>query len=147
MNDYPSYAKRHAKKSPLLADTLSAYLFGGLICALGQALFMGYEQLLDTETARLLTAVTLIALSALLTGLDLFDSIAKHAGAGTLVPITGFANAVVSCAIDARDEGMTSGVGSKIFTVAGPVILYGLLAGVAYGILYLLTGWSGIGGA
>lgn len=140
MDQYSAYAKKRAVRSPLLTDTFAAFLVGGSICAFAQALHSGYEAVLNPETAKLLVPVTLIALTALLTGLDLFDSIAKFAGAGTLVPITGFANAVVSCAIDNRDEGMVLGLGAKIFTIAGPVILYGTLASVLYGVfLYLGT--------
>ncbi len=140
MNYYPDYAKRHAKRSPLLRNCTLAFLTGGCICALGEGLFLLFSSFGAKEmAARTLVSIALIALSALLTGLDLFDSIAKHAGAGTLVPITGFANAVVSCAIDNRDEGLVLGVGAKIFTVSGPVILYGTVAGILYGVVLVLT--------
>ncbi len=142
MNQYPAYARRHAAKSPLVKDCILAFLVGGSICALGEGLYYLFSSLsLQADAARTGVSITLIGTAALLTGFDLFDSIAKFAGAGTLVPITGFANAVVSCAIDNRDEGLVLGVGAKIFTVSGPVILYGTLAGVLYGIILLLGGF------
>jgi stage V sporulation protein AC len=103
-------------------------------------LLTGYEALgLDTEKSSMLTSVTLVALSVLLTGLSLYDNIAKHAGAGTLVPITGFANAVSSAAIEFKTEGFILGVGAKMFTIAGPVIVYGVSASVVYGLIYWIT--------
>jgi stage V sporulation protein AC len=138
---YPRYASAHAPKSPLIPDCLRAFFIGGSICAVGQLFSALYRKIpaLDQDGASLLTSVTLIFLAVLFTALGLFDKLAKFAGAGTLVPITGFANAVASPAIDSRAEGMILGVGSKIFTVAGPVILYGTLAGVVYGVFYWLT--------
>ncbi len=139
--NYSTYAKQRAARSPLLSDTFAAFWVGGSICAFAQALFEGYGALIsDEETVRALVPVTLIALTALFTGLDWFDSAAKYAGAGTLVPISGFANAVAACAIDNKDEGWVLGLGAKIFTIAGPVILYGTLAGTAYGVIYWLCG-------
>jgi stage V sporulation protein AC len=137
---YKKYAEARAKKSPLLSDCIKAFLFGGLICAGAQVLFNLYHNTLGAtyDDASLWVSVTLVFLAALLTGLGVFDDIAKHAGAGTLVPITGFANSVVSPAIDTKAEGFIMGVGAKIFTVAGPVILYGTLAGTVYGIIYWL---------
>ncbi len=140
--EYKKYAKAHAPKSPILRDAAGAFLIGGIICALGEGLYQVYFRLcaLPADESSLYVSVSLIFLSALLTGIGVYDKIAKTAGAGTLVPITGFANAVVSPAIDTKAEGYVLGVGAKIFTVAGPVILYGTLAGVAYGaIYYLLT--------
>ena len=138
---YKKYADARAPKSPLGKDCLRAFLTGGLICTLGQGLTAVYTRLcgLPREDAGTLTAATLIFLAALLTGLGVFDRIAKFAGAGTLVPITGFANAVVSPAIDAKSEGLILGIGAKIFTVAGPVLLYGTLAGTAYGVIYWIV--------
>lgn len=134
---YKKYASAHAPKSPLAKNCLWAFCIGGAICTLGQLLTSLYTLWgMTKEDAGTLTSVTLIFLSALLTGLGIFDCIAKHAGAGTLVPITGFANSVVSPAIDTKSEGLILGVGSKIFTVAGPVILYGTVAGVIYGVIY-----------
>lgn len=116
-----------------------AFLIGGLICLLGEALLnvMMYFGM-DKEAAGSWTSVTLVFLSALFTGLGWYERLAKHAGAGTLVPITGFANGVTSAAIEARTEGWILGVGSKIFTIAGPVILYGTAASVVYGIILKL---------
>ena len=137
---YKKYAAAHAPKSPLAKDCLWAFCVGGAICTLGQLLTSAYTVLgLPKEDAGTLTSVTLIFLSALLTGLGIFDCIAKHAGAGTLVPITGFANSVVSPAIDTKSEGLVLGVGAKIFTVAGPVLLYGTFAGAVYGVIYWIS--------
>lgn len=136
---YKRYAKARAKKSPLIKNCVCAFLIGGLICTAGQALLNLYKYLGITEdNAGTLTSVTLIFITALLTGIGVFDNISKHAGGGTLVPITGFANAVSSCAVDNRSEGYILGVGAKIFTIAGPVILYGISAGVVYGVIYWL---------
>lgn len=138
---YKSYADRRARKSPLFKDSALAFLFGGAICTLGQALRRLYLLLdLGDADAGMLTSVTLILAAVLLTGFGVFDKIAKHAGAGTLVPITGFANAISSAAIDSKSEGFVLGVGAKIFTIAGPVILYGIAAGALYGIIYFLIG-------
>ena len=135
--NYKKFADAHAKKSPLGKNCLHAFIVGGGICAFAQVLIFIYSALGATkENASSYTAVSLVLISAVLTGLALFEKIAKFAGAGTLVPITGFANAVVSPAIDSRAEGLILGVGSKIFTVAGPVLLYGTLAGTLYGIFY-----------
>ena len=135
---YKQYAKAHAPKSPIIKNTIKAFLFGGAICALSQGFRMLYLYLWDIEisTASALASSTLALIAITLTAIGVFDNIAKHAGAGTLVPITGFANAVSSPAIDAKSEGFVLGVGVKIFSVAGPVILYGTLAGVLYGIIY-----------
>ena len=127
-------------KSPILKDCIKAFLIGGLICAIGQAILNAYTALgLDKEQSATATSMTLVALSALLTGLSLYDNIAKHAGAGTLVPITGFANAVAAPAIEFKTEGFVLGVGAKMFTIAGPVIVYGVSASVVYGIIYWIT--------
>ena len=127
-------------KSPILKNCLKAFLVGGLICTLGQAILNLYTYWgLDKEDGATATSMTLVALSALLTGLSLYDNIAKHAGAGTLVPITGFANAVSSAAIEFKTEGFILGVGAKMFTIAGPVIVYGVSASVVYGVIYWIT--------
>ena len=137
---YSDYAKKRAVRSPLLADTFAAFWVGGFICAFAQALFEGFFAIIQNEEiTRLLIPTTLIIITAFLTGIDWFDSIAKYAGAGTLVPITGFANAVVSCAIDNKDEGFILGMGAKMFIIAGPVIVYGTVASVIYGIIYWIT--------
>ena len=138
---YKKYADSRAPKSPLLKDCTCAFLVGGLICCIGQALTDIYTKLcgMEKQDAGTLTAATLVLAAAILTGFGVFDRIAKFAGAGTLVPITGFANAVVSPAIDSKSEGLILGVGAKIFTVAGPGLLYGTLAGAAYGVIYWIT--------
>ena len=139
---YKKYADARAPRSPLARDSARAFLTGGLICVLAQGLTTLYTGPwgLSRDDAGTLTAATLILIAAVLTGLGVFDRIAKLAGAGTLVPITGFANAVVSPAIDAKSEGLVLGVGAKIFTVAGPVLLYGTLAGTLYGVIYWAWG-------
>ena len=140
-NAYREFAKAHAPKSPLWKNCLRAYLIGGLICALAEALFHGYSALrISEENVRTLVPVTLIFIAALLTGFGVFDDIAKFAGAGTLVPITGFANAVASPAIDNKSEGLVLGVGAQMFTIAGPVIVYGVLSSVIYGVIYWAWG-------
>lgn len=138
--EYKKYATAHAKRSPILKNCCFAFLIGGSICLLGELLCMLYRSLsfIPSSQAPTLTSITLIFISVLLTGFGVYDKIAKIAGAGTLLPITGFANAVASPAIDARAEGYILGVGAKIFTVSGPVILYGTLAGTIYGIIYWL---------
>ncbi len=135
-SDYKKYAERRAAKSNIAADCAKAFLVGGFICCIGQGLFDLYTALdFSEENVKALVPVTLIFIASLLTGLNVFDNIAKFAGAGTLVPITGFSNAVTSPALDTKAEGFILGVGAKIFTVAGPVILYGTLASVIYGIV------------
>ena len=138
---YKKYAEKRAKKSDLAADCAKAFSVGGLICCIGQAAGDIYKALeIGEENVKALVPVTLVFIAALLTGLNVFDNIAKFAGAGTLVPITGFANAVVSPALDTKAEGFILGVGAKIFTIAGPVILYGTLASVIYGVIYYIAG-------
>ena len=138
---YKEYAEERAARSPLVKNLLAAYLFGGGICLFGQALNDLYKALgAGVQAAGTLTSATLIFAAALLTGLGVFDNIAGIAGAGTLVPITGFSNAMTSQALDAKSEGWILGVGAKIFSVAGPVILYGTHASVVYGYVYLLIG-------
>ena len=140
-NEYPRFAKAHAPKSPVVMDSVRAFLIGGLICAFAEALFHGYLALdVSEENVKTLVPVTLIFLASLLTGLGVFDDIAKFAGAGTLVPITGFANAVAAPAIDDKSEGLVMGVGAQMFTIAGPVIVYGVLTSVIYGVIYWLWG-------
>lgn len=135
---YKKYAAAHAKPSPIIKNCIFAFLIGGSICLFGELLYMLYSFMpfIPSSQASTLVSVTLIFISVLLTGLGVYDKIAKHAGAGTLLPITGFANAVASPAIDSRAEGYILGVGAKIFTVSGPVILYGTLAGAIYGVIY-----------
>jgi stage V sporulation protein AC len=131
--------KKYSPGSAVFKNSLLAFLFGGLICVIGQLLSELYAYLgADKKTAGILVTVTLIFIAAVLTGLGIFDKIARYAGAGTLVPVTGFSNAVVSQAMDAKSEGYVLGVGAKIYTVAGPVILFGLLSGVIYGLIYYI---------
>ena len=138
--EYEKLVKSMSPKSPILKDCIFAFVIGGLICALGQAILNGYTALnLDETAAGTATSMTLVALSALLTGLSLYDNIAKYGGAGTLVPITGFANAIAAPAVEFKTEGFILGVGAKMFTIAGPVIVYGIAASVVYGLIYWLT--------
>lgn len=136
---YQKYADARAKKSPCAKNCVCAFLYGGLICTIAQGLKDLYLTFLKEKEAGALVSVTLIFIAALLTGIGVFDRIAKHAGAGTLVPITGFSNAVTSSALDAKGEGFILGVGAKIFTIAGPVILYGVTAGAVYGVIYYIA--------
>ena len=129
-----------APKSPLLKDCVLAFLVGGLICTLGQLIMNGFTALdLDKTDAATATSMTLVALSAFFTGLSLYDNLAKFAGAGTLVPITGFANSIAAPAVEFKTEGFILGVGAKMFTIAGPVIVYGVSASVVYGLIYWIT--------
>ena len=139
--EYGELAKKRSPNSKLYQTLPKAFLIGGIICTLGEGLLnlYGYFGLDETQAAAL-TSMSLVFLSALLTGFEIYDRIAQHAGAGTLVPITGFANAVVSPAIDFKSEGYVLGLGAKMFVIAGPVIVYGLSASVVYGIIYYLYG-------
>ncbi|HHW25512.1 MAG TPA: SpoVA/SpoVAEb family sporulation membrane protein [Clostridiales bacterium] len=145
--DYKKYAEKTAQKSNVLVCCIKAFLVGGAICTFAQWLYNMFITRLGEENTRLLVPVVLIFLTALTTGLGWFDKLAKHAGGGTLVPITGFANAISSAAIDSKNEGWVLGLGSKIFTIAGPVILYGTLASVIYGVVLYLLKLAGAGGA
>ena len=138
--DYEKLVDEMSPRSPIGRDCLNAFWVGGLICVLGQFLLNTYGNWgLDQEVAGTATSMTLVALSALLTGLSLYDDIAKHAGAGTLVPITGFANSIAAPAVEFKTEGWTTGVGCKMFVIAGPVIVYGLASSVIYGFIYWLS--------
>ena len=143
MNDpdvYGKYIKSHAKKTKTLLCCIKAFVSGGLICCTGELFFDVYLMFgMDEKTCAVLSTVTIILITAILTGIGVFDRIAKHAGAGTLVPVTGFANSMISQSIDAKSEGFIAGVGAKVFTVAGPVILYGTAASVLYGIIYYIS--------
>ncbi len=143
-SEYNEYIKSMAPKSPLAGDLIKAFVVGGLICCLGEVISLGYTRYvgLDREGAATATSITLIALAALLTGLNLYDKLARFAGAGTLVPITGFANAVVSPALEFKSEGFILGTAVKMFTIAGPVIAYGTAASVVYGIVYYI--WQSV---
>ena len=135
--EYGKLVEDMAPKSPIWKDCLKAFLIGGLICTIGQLILNGYTALgLEKDDAGTAASMTLVAMSALLTGLSLYDDIAKHGGAGTLVPITGFANSIAAPAVEFKTEGFILGVGAKMFTIAGPVIVYGLAASVVYGLIY-----------
>ncbi|MDR3551848.1 MAG: stage V sporulation protein AC [Clostridia bacterium] len=133
---YGNMVKRKSKKSPLLKNMLWAFCVGGAICTVGQALADLFKQyglsLLDASSA---TSITLIFLGAFLTGVNIFDKIAKHAGAGTLVPITGFANSIVAPALEFKSEGFVLGMSAKMFTIAGPVLVFGIASSVVYGLI------------
>ena len=139
--DYQKLVESRCPKSPMWKDCLNAFWIGGLICLLGQVAMWGYEKLgLSKQDASTATSMSLVALSALLTGLSLYDNIAKLAGAGTLVPITGFANAIASPAIEYQSEGRILGTCIKMYTIAGPVLTCGITASVVYGVIYWIAG-------
>lgn len=138
--EYASMVSKASPKSSLLKDCLSAFAVGGLICTVGQALTEMYLAIgLRLDDARCLTSVSLVFIAALLTMLSWYDNIAKFAGAGTLVPITGFANAVVSPAMEFKTEGLITGLGAKMFVIAGPVIVFGTVSSVIYGLILSFT--------
>ena len=138
-NEKKELIKRHSPGSTIFKNSAKAFLFGGLICLVGELLSVCFQSVIsDKKQAGSMVTITMILLAALLTALGLFDKIARHAGAGTLVPVTGFSNAVVSEAMDAKSEGFILGVGAKIYTVAGPVILFGITSGVVYGVIYFI---------
>ena len=137
--EYGELVMQRMPKSPLWKDCLNAFWIGGLICAIGQFFTNRYLDCgLDKQMAGTAASMTLVAISALLTGLSIYDNIARYAGAGTLVPITGFANSIAAPAVEFKTEGFILGVGAKMFTIAGPVIVYGLSASVVYGFIYWL---------
>ena len=139
--EYGEYAKKHAPRSPSGSNLIKAFVVGGLICCMGQLMINGFSAMgLETEDAGTAASVALVFIGALLTGLGLYDKIAKFAGAGTLVPITGFANAVVAPALEFKTEGFVLGTAAKIFTIAGPVIVYGVSASVVYGLILVMFG-------
>lgn len=139
-NTYKNYAEDRARKSDIFPNTLKAFFVGGTICSIGQLFFDFYRAVgIDEKFQSTLASVSLIFLTAILTGIGIFDKIAKFGGAGALVPITGFANSVVSPAIDNKAEGMVLGLGAKVFIISGPVILYGTLFSVIYGVIYYLV--------
>lgn len=138
--EYSRLVQKMSPKSPIVKDCINAFWIGGLICTIGQVLVNVYQWMgLEKTDASTAASITLVLLSAVLTGLSLYDDIAKHAGAGTLVPITGFANSIVAPAVEFKTEGFILGVGAKMFTIAGPVIVYGTIASVVYGIIYWVT--------
>ena len=134
---YQAYVKKKEPKSPLLKDVLLAFLIGGAICTVGQLIMNGWSAAgLSEEDAGTATSCTMLLLSAVLTGMGLYSRLSRFGGAGTLVPITGFANSVAAPAVDFRSEGLITGMAVKMFTIAGPVIVYGVIAGVVYGLIY-----------
>lgn len=139
--EYGELTKKRSHNSKLYKTVPMAFLIGGLICTIGEALLNIYAMAgLSRDASSMLTSMTLVFLSILFTGLEWYDRIAQRAGAGTLVPITGFANAVASPALDFKSEGYVLGLGAKMFVIAGPVIVYGISASVVYGIIYYIVG-------
>ncbi|MCL1823994.1 MAG: stage V sporulation protein AC [Oscillospiraceae bacterium] len=139
--EYNEMLKASSPNTKLHMTLPKAFIIGGFICVIGEVFLKLYERYgAGRETAAMLTSITLIAVSAILTGFKLYDKIAKHAGAGTIVPITGFANAVVAPALEFKTEGFILGVGAKMFIIAGPVIVYGIAASVFYGLIYYISG-------
>ncbi len=137
---YSRLVREMEPHSPIVKDCINAFWIGGLICVLGQLLWNGYSALgLEQTNASAAASMTLVALSALLTGLSLYDDLAKAAGAGTLVPITGFANSIAAPAVEFKTEGFILGVAAKMFTIAGPVLVYGTAASVVYGVIYYIV--------
>lgn len=136
---YSEMVKNKSPKSPIIKDCVKAFLIGGVICCFGQLLFYLFNKFgMNSEESRSLVSISLIIITAVLTGIGVFDKIAKHAGAGTIVPITGFANSVVSPALEFNSEGFIMGTGANIFKIAGPVILYGTTAASLYGLIYFI---------
>ncbi|MDO5142564.1 MAG: stage V sporulation protein AC [Eubacteriales bacterium] len=141
---YQQLLARKSPPSPLWKDCLKAFLFGGAICAVGEAVLTFWQTRgLDTTDASTATSITMVFLGALLTCLHLYEKLAKHAGAGTIVPITGFANSIVSPAMEFKSEGLVLGLGAKLFVIAGPVLVYGIAASVVYGLVLVCTGGGG----
>lgn len=136
---YQEYVDKKTPNSPIVKDVLLAFLIGGLICVIGQLLSNGYQAMgFDEESAAMGTSTTLVFLGAFFTGLGLYDQLAKFAGAGSIVPITGFANSIVSPAMEFKSEGLVTGLAVKMFTVAGPVLVYGITASVVAGVVYYI---------
>lgn len=138
---YNEYIEKRSERSPCLLNCIKAFLVGGTICTLGEGLSQLYIMLgAEKEQSLIYASISLIFIASLLTGIGIFDKIAKFGGAGALVPITGFSNSVTSPSIEAKSEGYVTGVASKMFTIAGPVIVYGTTASIIYGIIYYLIG-------
>ena len=137
--EYQKYVQDRAESSPIVKNCALAFVFGGGICALGQAVMDGWTAMgLEKTDAGTAASICLVFLSVLLTGLNLYNKLGRYGGAGTLVPITGFANAVASPAIDFKSEGLITGMAAKMFTVAGPVIVFGVTASIIYGVILML---------
>ncbi len=137
--DYQEYVEKKSPNSPIIKNCFNAFWVGGLICSIGQIIFNYCKYRgMDLQMSNTIVSIILIGISAFLTGLNLFNRIGKFAGAGSLVPITGFANSIVSPAMEYKSEGYVMGVGGKMFTVAGPVLVFGISASIVVGILYLI---------
>ena len=137
--EYQNYVDKKSPNSPIIKNCFNAFWVGGLICTIGQVILnICKERGLDTQVSGTIVSILLIGISAFLTGLNLFNKIGKFAGAGSLVPITGFANSIVSPAMEYKSEGYVMGVGGKMFTVAGPVLVFGISASIIVGIIYLI---------
>lgn len=135
--EYNELVKQKSPNSDIIKDTILAFVIGGVFCTVGQLISFAWENLdLSKEDTSALTSATMIFLGALLTGIGIYDNIARYGGGGTLVPITGFANSIVSPAIEYQTEGYILGVGAKMFTIAGPVLVYGISASIIYGLIY-----------
>lgn len=145
--EYQEYLNQKSPDSNIVKDTIFAFLTGGIICMIGQAVFDLYNKLLgiDEDTSRTLVSVTMVFLGAFLTGINVYGKLAKYAGAGTLVPITGFANAIVSPAMEFKKEGLVLGLAAKMFVIAGPVLVYGITASAVVGLIYYLMKLIGVG--
>ena len=143
---YQQMLEQKSPDSPLWKDCLKAFLFGGAICTVGEAVSNFWQwRGLETTDAAAATSITMVFLGALLTCLHLYEKLAKHAGAGTIVPITGFANSIVSPAMEFKSEGLVLGMAAKMFVIAGPVLVYGIAASVVYGLVLVLLGGGGAG--
>lgn len=139
--EYGEYVKKISPNSPLVSNLIKAFILGGIICCLGQLITDGYKAAgLIQKDAATATSITLVFLGAFLTGIGIYDNIAKFGGAGTLVPITGFANSVVAPALEFKSEGFITGMSAKMFVIAGPVLVFGILASVGYGIILSIVG-------
>lgn len=136
---YQNYVDKKSPNSPIIKNCIWAFIIGGLICTIGQIIFnICKERGLDTQISSTIVSIILIGLAAFLTGLNIFNKLGKIAGAGSLIPITGFANSIVSPAMEYKSEGYVMGVGGKMFTVAGPVLVFGISASILVGIIYLI---------
>lgn len=134
-NEYGNLAKKYSPPSPIVKDCLSAFLIGGSICTFAELLNLWFSAYMNEEESRTLAMITVIAITAILTGIGIFDNLAKHAGAGTMVPITGFANSIVSPAMEFRAEGTVTGTAAQMFSIAGPVIVFGCSSAALYGLI------------
>lgn len=146
--EYQDYLNQKSPNSNILKNVVWAFVVGGIICVIGQAVFDMYNRCcgLSEDDARTAVSITMIFIGAFLTGIDVYGKIAKHAGAGTLVPITGFSNAIVSPAMEFKKEGLVLGLAAKMFVIAGPVLVYGITASALVGVVYWIMSFFGGGG-